>query len=148
MSLPFPLAVQNWHRCGRTTFWATSFKFLEKSCLLICSNDIKTISCQVYSILFRYLCLPRLRQNLSTSDLSFAEVTEVEKRELKENFLKLRPQAEAEKCSWSSLFPTEVTWEKLKSDVEEFWFRLWHGKIIKTERFFHFFNVFCKFFKE
>ena len=44
-----------------------------------------------FSILFRYLCSTRLRQNLSTSDLSFCQVTEVEKRELKESFLKLRP---------------------------------------------------------
>ena len=65
------------------------------------------------------------------------------KKETEEKFF----EAEAEKCFRDFLFSTEVTWEKLKSDVEEFWFRSWHGKIIKTECFFPFFRFFCKFEK-
>ena len=42
-------------------------------------------------LLFRYLFLTRLRQNLSTSDLTFSQVTEVEKREPRKSFLKPRP---------------------------------------------------------
>ena len=77
--------------------------------------------------------LATLRKNLSTSDLRFVQVIEVEKREPRKSFLKPRPhfwgrgrrprprndQAEAEKCFWGSLFSTEVTWEKLKSDVDQ-----------------------------
>ena len=61
-----------------------------------------------------------LRQSLSTSDLSFSQVTSVEKREPRKNFLRPRPQAEAEKCFRDSLFCTEVTWEILKSDEDKF----------------------------
>ena len=77
--------------------------------------------------------LATLRKNLSTSDFSFSQVTEVEKREMRKSFSKPKPdfwgrgrrprprneQAEAEKCFRGSLFSTEVTWEKLKSDVDQ-----------------------------
>ena len=77
--------------------------------------------------------LATLRKNLSTSDFSFSQVTEVEKREPRKSFSKPKPdfwgrgrrprprneQAEAEKCFRGSLFSTEVTWEKLKSDVDQ-----------------------------
>ena len=70
---------------------------------------------------------------MSTSDFSFSQVTEVEKREPRKSFSKPKPdfwgrgrrprprneQAEAEKCFRGSLFSTEVTWEKLKSDVDQ-----------------------------
>ena len=69
--------------------------------------------------------MTRLRKNLSSSDLSFSKVTEVEKREPRKSFSKPRPhfcsrgrrprprneQAEAEKCFRGSLFSTEVTLE-------------------------------------
>ena len=69
---------------------------------------------------------PRLMWDLS-------KVTEAEKRESRKSFLKPRPhfwgrgckqrprneQAEAEKYFRGSLFSTEVTWEKLKSDVDQ-----------------------------
>ena len=77
--------------------------------------------------------LATLRKNLSSSDFSFSQVTEVEKREPRKSFSKPKPdfwgrgrrprprneQAEAEKCFRGSLFSTEVTWEKLKSDVDQ-----------------------------
>ena len=44
-----------------------------------------------------------------TSDFSFSQVTEVDKREPRESFLKPRPQAEAEKCSPRFCLSTEVT---------------------------------------
>ena len=54
-----------------------------------------------------------------SSDLSFFQVTEEDKREPRESFLKPRlrnEQAEAEKCSLRvSLLSTGVTREKLKS---------------------------------
>ena len=70
---------------------------------------------------------------MSTFDFSFSQVTEVEKREPRKSFSKPKPdfwgrgrrprprneQAEAEKCFRGSLFSTEVTWEKLKSDVDQ-----------------------------
>ena len=55
-----------------------------------------------------------------TSDLSFSQVTEVDKREPRESFLKPRPQAEAEKCSRGSLLSTEVTRGNSKIKVETF----------------------------
>ena len=70
---------------------------------------------------------------MSTSDFSFSQVTKVEEREPRKSFSKPKPdfwgrgrrprlrneQAEAEKCFRSSLFSTEVTWEELKSDVDQ-----------------------------
>ena len=77
---------------------------------------------------------PRLIWDLS-------KVTEVEKRESRKSFLKLRPhfwgrgcrprprneQAEPEKCFWGSLFSIKVTLKNVKLDVETFCWRLWHG---------------------
>ena len=48
---------------------------------------------------FNFCACHVLRTNLSTSDLRFVQVTEVEKREPRESFLKPRPKAKAEKCS-------------------------------------------------
>ena len=79
--------------------------------------------------------LATLRKNLSTSDLRFVQVIEVEKREPRESFLNPRPQAEAEKCFLGSL-STEVTWEKLKSDVDKFCQREWQEQILKQNAFF------------
>ena len=88
---------------------------------------------------------------MTLSDFSFFQVTEVEKREPRKSFSKLRPnfcgrgcrprlrneQAEAEKCFQGSLFFTEVTWEKLKSDVDKFLPKKVASTIIKKECFFH-----------
>ena len=64
-----------------------------------------------------------LRQNLSTSDLSFCQVTSVEKRELQEHFSASAYGLSFKKLSFSSLFSTSVTWQKLKSDVDKFCLR-------------------------
>ena len=74
---------------------------------------------KINSILFRFLCLPRLRKNLSTSDLRFVQSYRSRKKGIEEKFfdaeaafLRPRPrneQAEAEKCFRDSLFSTEVT---------------------------------------
>ena len=82
--------------------------------------------------------MTRLRKNLSSSDLSFSKVTEVEEREPRKSFLKPRPQAEAEKCFRDSLFSIEVTEEILKSDKDTFFQRLWQGQISKQNAFFSF----------
>ena len=83
--------------------------------------------------------LSALRKNLSTTDLRFVQVIKVEKREPRKSFLKPRPrptlkndQAEAEKCFRGSLFSTEVTWEKLKSDVDKFFLTV-ASTIFKTK---------------
>ena len=64
-----------------------------------------------------------LREKLSTSDLSFSQVTSVGKRELQEHFSASACGLSFKKISFSSLFPTSVTWEKLKSDVDKFCLR-------------------------
>ena len=79
--------------------------------------------------------MTRLRKNLSSSDLSFSKVTEVEERKPRKSFLKPGPQAEAEKCFRDSLFSTEVTEEILKSDEDTFFQRLWQGQISKQNVF-------------
>ena len=64
-----------------------------------------------------------LRQNLSTSDLSFSQVTSVEKRKSQKHFLASAYTLGLKKLFLGFLFSTLVTWEKLKSDVEKFYFR-------------------------
>ena len=66
---------------------------------------------------------PRLIWDLS-------KVTEVEKRESRKSFLKLRPhfwvlgqemnRQRLRNVPWGSLLSTEVTWEQLKSEVKNF----------------------------
>ena len=65
-----------------------------------------------------------LRQNLSTSDLRIASVTSVEKRELQEHFSASACGLSFKKISFSSLFPTSVTWEKQKSAEDKFFLRV------------------------
>ena len=66
-----------------------------------------------------------MTENFFTVILVFPQVTEIDKREPRESFLKPRPQAEAEKCFRDSLFSTEVTEEILKSDMDTFLQRQW-----------------------
>ena len=61
-----------------------------------------------------------LRQNLSTSDLSFCQVTSVEKRELQEHFSASACGLSFKKLSLGSLLSTSVTWGKTKITVEKF----------------------------
>ena len=56
-------------------------------------------------------------------------------------------QAESEKCFQGSLFSTEVTWEKLKSDEDKFLPKKVASTIIETECFFHLFGFFVNFDK-
>ena len=78
-----------------------------------------------------------LRQNLSTSDLSFCQVTSVEKRELQEHFSASAYGLSFKKLSFSSLFSTSVTWQKLKSDVDKFCIRRVEHKYRNKILFFH-----------
>ena len=64
-----------------------------------------------------------LNQNSSMSDLSFSHVTSVEKRlEISEKHISAYGLG-LKKVFLGFLFSTSVTWEKLKSDVEKFYFR-------------------------
>ena len=63
-----------------------------------------------------------MTENFSTVILVFPQVTEVDKREPRESFLKPRPQAEAEKCSprfpfvyWGNLGNTKIKVETFLS---------------------------------
>ena len=60
-----------------------------------------------------------LRQNLSTSDLSFSQVTSVEKREPRKHFSASAYGLGFKNFFLGTLFSTSVTWEKLKSDVDK-----------------------------
>ena len=94
-----------------------------------------------------------------TSDLSFSQVTEVDKREPRESFSKPRPhfwgrgrrprprneQAEAEKCSPRFPFVYWGNWGNLKSDVDKFLPKKVASTIIKTECFFHLSGFFVNF---
>ena len=60
-----------------------------------------------------------LRQNLSTSDLSFFQVTSVEKREPRKHFSASAYGLGFKNFFLGTLFSTSVTWEKLKSDVDK-----------------------------
>ena len=64
-----------------------------------------------------------LRQNLSTSDLSFSQVTSVEKREPRKHFSASAYGLGFKNFFLGTLFSTSVTWEKLKSDVDKFCLR-------------------------
>ena len=75
---------------------------------------------------------------MSTSDLRFFQVTEVEKREPREKFLKPRPQAEAEKCSPRFPFFVRGNLEILKPDMDTFCQRKWREQILKQNAFFIF----------
>ena len=56
-------------------------------------------------------------------------------------------KAEAKKCVRGSLFSTEVTWEKLKSDVNKFLPKKVASTIIRTECFFHLSGFFVNFIR-
>ena len=75
---------------------------------------------------------------MSTSDLRFFQVTEVDKREPREKFLKPRPLAEAEKCSPRFPFIYRGNLEILKSDVDQFFQRQWQEQLLKQNIFFIF----------
>ena len=87
-----------------------------------------------------------LRQSLSTSDLSFSQVTSVEKREPRKHFSASAFGLGFKKLFLGSLCSTSVTWKKLKSDVKKFF--LWRAKNnYRNRMFFRFFRVFsCEFF--
>ena len=75
-----------------------------------------------HSVLIIFPC-HSLNQNSSTSDLSFSQVTSVEKRKSRKHFSASAYGLGLKKLFLSFLFSTSVTWEKLKSDVEKFYFR-------------------------
>ena len=103
------------------------------------------------SILFCFFFYDTSEEKFLTSDLSFSQVTEVDKREPRESFSKPRPhfwgrgrrprprneQAEAEKCSPRFPFVYWGNWGNLKSDVDKFLPKKVASTIIKTECFFH-----------
>ena len=91
-----------------------------------------------------------LRQNLSTSDLSFSQVTSVEKREPRKHFSASACGLGFKNFFLGTLFSTSVTWEKLKSDVDKFFLRRGKNKyrnkilflrILGDWKVFHFFFV-------
>ena len=89
-----------------------------------------------------------LRQNLSTSDLSFSQVTSVEKREPRKHFSASAYGLGFKNFFLGTLFSTSVTWEKLKSDVDKLCLRRvknkYRNKILfvhRTKRFVHGQNV-------
>ena len=75
-----------------------------------------------HSVLIIFPC-HGLNQNSSTSDLSFSQVTSVEKRKSRKHFSASAYGLGLKKLFLGFLFSTSVTWEKLKSDVEKFYFR-------------------------
>ena len=75
-----------------------------------------------HSVLIIFPC-HSLNQNSSTSDLSFSQVTSVEKRKSRKHFSASAYGLGLKKLFLGFLFSTSVTWEKLKSDVEKFYFR-------------------------
>ena len=81
-----------------------------------------------------------LRQNLSTSDLSFSQVTSVEKREPRKHFSASAYGLGFKNFFLGTLFSTSVTWEKLKSDVDKFCLRRgknkYRNKILLFQHFF------------
>ena len=79
-----------------------------------------------------------MTENFSTVILVFPQVTEVDKREPRESFLKPRPQAEAEKCSPRFPFVYWGNLEILKSDVDKFFRRQWQEQLLKQNVFFIF----------
>ena len=60
-----------------------------------------------------------LRQSLSTSDLSFSQVTSVEQREPRKHFSASAYGLGFKNFFLGTLCSTSVTWEKLKSDVDK-----------------------------
>ena len=98
-----------------------------------------------HSVLIIFPC-HSLNQNSSTSDLSFSQVTSVEKRKSRKHFSASAYGLGLKKLFLGFLFSTSVTWEKLKSDVEKFYFRrdmeknqnkillyvCWHSMICKN----------------
>ena len=87
---------------------------------------------------------------MSTSDFSFSQVTDIEKRGPRKSFSKPRPrneQVKVEKCFWGSLTSTETTLEKVKSDVDLFLPEKVAGTIIKTGCFFHLSGFFIDFIR-
>ena len=75
-----------------------------------------------HSVLIIFPCHD-LNQNSSTSDLSFSQVTSVKKRKSRKHFSASAYSLSLKKLFLGFLFSTLVTWEKLKSDVEKFYFR-------------------------
>ena len=75
-----------------------------------------------HSVLIIFPC-HSLNQNSSTSDLSFSQVTSVEKRKSRKHFSALAYGLGLKKLFLGFLISTLVTWEKLKSDMEKFYFR-------------------------
>ena len=75
-----------------------------------------------HSVLIIFPCHD-LNQNSSTSDLSFSQVTSVKKRKSRKHFSASAYGLGLKKLFLGFLFSTSVTWEKLKSDVEKFYFR-------------------------
>ena len=73
-----------------------------------------------------------MTENFSTVILVFPQVTEVDKREPRESFLKPRLR----NVPRGSLFSTEVTWTNLKSDVDKFVRRMWQAQKLKQNAFF------------
>ena len=110
-------------------------------------------------ILFCFFFYDTSEEKFLTSDLSFSQVTEVDKREPRESFSKPRPhfwgrgrrprprneQAEAEKCSPRFPFVYWGNWGNLKSDVDKFLPKKVASTIIKTECFFHLSGFFVTF---
>ena len=113
------------------------------------SQPIKLSLNKWYFVLFFFY--DTSEEKFLTSDLSFSQVTEVDKREPRESFSKPRPhfwgrgrrprprneQAEAEKCSPRFPFVYWGNWGNLKSDVDKFLPKKVASTIIKTECFFH-----------
>ena len=77
-----------------------------------------------------------LRQSLSTSDLSFSQVTSVEKREPRKHFSASAYGLGFKNFFLGTLCSTSVTWEKLKSDVDKLCLRRGKNKYRNKILFF------------
>ena len=84
-------------------------------------------------------------RNLSLSDFSFSQVTSVEKRESQQHFSASAYGLGLKKLCFGSLFSTSVTWEKLKSDEENFFLRVgkhnYRNKILFPNTLTNFFTL-------
>ena len=81
-----------------------------------------------------------LRQSLSTSDLSFSQVTSVEQREPRKHFSASAYGLGFKNFFLGTLCSTSVTWEKLKSDVDKLCLRRgknkYRNKILFLQKYF------------
>ena len=100
-------------------FFSVSWSFMKKSLVKGIWNANEKARKMKKVFCFDICSCHYLRQNLSTSDLSFSQVTSVEKREPRKHFSASAYGLGFKNFFLGTLFSTSVTWEKLKSDVDK-----------------------------